>query len=286
MDDNIAYQAQLARLADAASFVVRSVGRWLRQQRESITEDRVEMKQPGDFVTEKDRVADARLREELLAILPGSGILSEEDKPIKGDGRWRWIVNPLDGTTNYLAGLPHWAVSVALEDRSGTRSSWGELVFGIIYLPVLDRLYLARKGHGAKCNGKLIHLGKPRLQRRSTISHWWPMSTGKTMTGFLQIIGNLHGRVGGIRNIGSPASELALVAHGEMDGFFATDTEPTDLAAGILLLQEAGGVIGDPWGHDPLDSGWIIAASEPIHELLRKEIREVFRTAPKKRDKS
>jgi fructose-1,6-bisphosphatase/inositol monophosphatase family enzyme len=94
MDDNIAYQAQLARLADAASFVVRSVGRRLRQQRQSITEDIVEMKQPGDFVTEKDREADARLREELLSILPGSGILSEEDKPVKGDGRWRWRIVP------------------------------------------------------------------------------------------------------------------------------------------------------------------------------------------------
>ncbi len=286
MDDRIAYQAQLARLADAASFVVRSVGRWLRQERESITEDVVEMKQPGDFVTDRDRMADKRLREELLSILPGSGVLSEEGKAIKGDGFWRWIVDPLDGTTNYLAGLPHWAVSVALEDRNGIRSGWGELVFGIVYLPILDRLYLARKGHGAKCNGKPIQLGKPRLQRRSTISHWWPMSTGKPMTGFLQIVDSLHGRVGGIRNVGSPASELALVAHGELDGFFATDMEPADLAAGILLMQETGGVVGDPWGRDPLDSGWIIAGSEPVHELLRKEIRDVFRSAPKKKDRS
>lgn len=285
MDDRVAYQAQLARLADAASFAVRSVGRWLRQQREKVTEEIVEMKQPGDFVSIMDRTADQKLRDELTSILPGAGILSEEDKPVKGDGQWRWIIDPLDGTTNYLAGLPYWAVSVALEDRSGVRSGWGELVFGVIYLPVLDRLYLTRKGHGAKCNGKVIELDKPRLLRRSTISHWWPMS-GKQMSGFQSVIGSLHGRVGGIRNLGSPAAELALVAHGELDGFFATDMETHDLAAGVLLVQEAGGVVGDPWGRDPLDSGWIIAGSEPIQELLRKELRAVFRTAPKKKDKS
>ena len=128
MDDRVAYQAQLARLADAASFAVRSVGRWLRQQRELLTEDIIEVKQPGDFVTAMDRTADAMLREELSSILPGCGFLSEEEKPVKGEGQWRWIIDPIDGTTNYLAGLPHWAVSVALEDRSGTRSGWGELV--------------------------------------------------------------------------------------------------------------------------------------------------------------
>jgi len=286
MDEAISYQAHLARVADAASFSVRSVGRWLRQERGRVKEDDIEMKQPGDFVSEMDREADRKLREDLFAILPGSGVMSEELRNVRGEGRWRWIVDPLDGTTNYLSGLPHWGVSVALEDRKETSGGWGEIVIGIVYLPVLDKLYLARKGLGAKVNGKKILSKKPRLQRRSTLSHWWPMSTGKPMQGFLDIVGSLHGRVGGIRNLGSPAAELCLVADNDLDGFFATDMEVYDLAAGILIVQESGGVVGDPWGHNPLDSGWIIAGNAQIHELLRKEIRDVFRTAPRKSNRS
>jgi myo-inositol-1(or 4)-monophosphatase len=173
-------------------------------------------------------------------------------------------------------------VTIALEDRQETGRGWGELVFGIIYMPVLDRLYLARKDLGAKCNGKPVEMGKPRLQRRSVISHWWPMSQGKVMQNVLEIVDSLHGRVGGIRNLGSPSCEMALVAHGELDGFFASDMEPHDLAAGSLLMREAGGVVADPWERDPLESGWVIAASEPIHELLVKEFKEVFKSAPKK----
>lgn len=286
MDESVAYQAQLARLADAASFAVRTVGRWLRQQRETLGEDEIETKAPGDFVSRLDRDADTMLREELTAILPGSGILSEEHKPVRGDGNWRWIIDPLDGTTNFLAGLPHWSVSVALEDRSQVSRGFGDIVFGIVFLPALDRLYIARKGLGAKCNGHPIEMGRPRLQRRSTISHWWPMSSGRVMQGILDVVQSLHGRVGGIRNIGSPSVEMCLVAHGELDGFFASDMEAFDLAAGKLILEEAGGIVKDAWGGDPLSSGWVLAANAPIHELLTKELKDVFRSAPKKSSRS
>ena len=111
--------AKIARLADAASSVVRRVGRWLRTERLRIAELEIEPKQHGDFVSRADRGADQMLRESLTAILPGSGVLSEEETELEGEGAWRWIVDPLDGSNNYLAGLPHWAVSVALEEIAG-----------------------------------------------------------------------------------------------------------------------------------------------------------------------
>jgi myo-inositol-1(or 4)-monophosphatase len=264
-----AEKARIARVADAASIVVRRVGRWLRFERENISEDNIETKQFGDYVTYADKTANKMLLDDLITLMPDSGIISEELAPVHGEGRWRWIVDPLDGTTNYLAGLPHWGISVALEDREGVVDGWGDLVLGIIYLPELDKMYLARQGNGAACNGKQIKVAN-RALKRSTFSHWWPMDRKETLVKFQNGVSKMLESVGAIRNIGSPAAELAMVAEGTLDGFWATDMDPWDLAAGILIVEEAGGVISDPWNTNPLDSGFPIAGNSKSAELIRK----------------
>jgi len=261
-------EAKLARVADAASSVVRRVGRWLRYERQNILSSEIENKNHGDFVSRADRTSDSMLREDLTTILPGSGVISEEDSPLKGITNYRWIVDPLDGTSNYLTGLPTWAVSVALEDRTGVVEGWGDIVLGVIYLPELDRMYTARQGAGVRLNGKLINVSDIKLGR-STVSHWWPMDNEKIMDDFCGMVKSLKPQVGAIRNLGCPAAELAMIAEGTLEGFWATDMEPWDLAAGILMVEEAGGVTSDPWSGNPLDSGFPIAGNREIVNLIR-----------------
>jgi len=268
--------AKAARLADATSMIVRRVGRWLRAERVRIAELEVDVKQHGDFVSRADRTADQMLRDDLTTILPGSDVLSEENKELAGEGEWRWIVDPLDGTSNYLAGLPYWGISVALEDVSERgRSAFGDLLLGLVYLPELDRMYIARAGSGASVNGHPIEVRERSLDRH-TYSHWWPMDSGQPLETFQEIVSKLHPKVGAIRNLGSPAAELCLVADGTLQGFFATDMEPWDLAAGILLVEEAGGFVADPWNGNPMESGFAIAGTRGAMDLLRRELGNRF----------
>lgn len=268
-------QARLARLVDATKMIVRRVGRWLRQEQSTVNILDVNEKQHGDFVSKADKTADNMLRESLLNLLPGSGIISEEGEPVYGEGRWRWIVDPLDGTSNYLMGLPYWGISVALEDRKGISSGLGDIVMAVIYLPELDQMYTARIENGAKLNGETIRVSERPLER-SMVSHWWPMDSEKTLAEFQAAVSKLHPEFGAIRNIGSPAAELCLVAEGTLQGFFARDMEIYDLAAGILIAEEAGAYTTDPWGGNPLESGVIIAginsAKKRLVEVLGEEI--------------
>lgn len=270
MEHRTDYRAKVARLADAAAMVIRRAGRWLRDEQVRIAELEIEEKQHGDYVSRADRTSDEMLREGLTGILPGSGVLSEEADELHGESDWRWIVDPLDGTTNYLSGLPLWGISIALENREGVEpGEWGDLHLGLIYLPALDKLYITRAGEGASCNGKPIEL-RPRSEHRATLSHWWPMDLNDPLVGFQEVVSELLPTVGAIRNLGSPAAELAMVAEGSLQAFFAMDMEPWDLAAGILLVEEAGGVTADPWNSNPLTTGFAIAGQESLVRRLRK----------------
>ncbi|MCB2199590.1 hypothetical protein KQI63_09310 [bacterium] len=269
-------RAKVARLADAAAMVVRRTGRWLRDEQVRIAELEIEEKQHGDYVSRADRTSDKMLREGLTGILPGSGVLSEEADELTGDSNWRWIVDPLDGTTNYLSGLPLWGISVALEDRTGVEpGEWGDLHLGLIYLPSLNKLYVTRAGEGATCNGRQIEV-RPRSEHRATLSHWWPMDLNDPLDAFQEVVSDLLPTVGAVRNLGSPAAELAMVAEGSLQGFFAMDMEPWDLAAGILLVEEAGGVTSDPWNRNPLTTGFPIAGQEALVKRLKAMLSERF----------
>jgi myo-inositol-1(or 4)-monophosphatase len=255
-------------------------GRALVRDFGEVEQLQVSRKGPADFVSNADTKAEKVLREELQRVRPNYGLLMEESgEEIGPDRDSRWIVDPLDGTTNFLHGIPHFAVSVALEQ-------YGELVAGVIYNPVHDELYFAEKGQGAyirathaksrrlRVSGRgrladsLIGTGIPFLGRGSTEDH----------ETFLRTQAAVMGATAGIRRIGVASLDLAFVASGRLDGFWEFGLSPWDIAAGIVLVREAGGYVTGIEGR-PIDlaDGDVLAANDQLHGPLRKLLAEALR---------
>ncbi|PKA41663.1 inositol monophosphatase [Rhizobium sullae] len=228
----------------------------------------VSVKGPGDFVSNADRKAEKIVRDELLKARPTYGFLGDESEEIKGtDGAHRWIVDPLDGTTNFLHGIPMFAVSIALERN-------GEIVAGVVFNPAMDELYTAERGGGAFLNDRRLRVGARRVLSDSVIGCGVPHLGRGNHGKFLVELRHVMGEVAGIRRLGSPALDLAYIAAGRFDGFWETGLAPWDMAAGILLIREAGGYATD-WngGTDILDTGAIVAGNEYIHKALIETVK-------------
>lgn len=223
----------------------------------------VSLKGPGDYVSQADRKAEKVVREELLKARPTYGFLGEESEEIKGtDGAHRWIVDPLDGTTNFLHGIPLFATSIALE-RSG------EIVAGVVYNPATDELYTAERGGGAFVNDRRLRVSARKHLSDSVIGCGVP-HLGRGQHGrFLVQLRHVMGEVGGIRRLGSASLDLAYVAAGRFDGFWEEYLSAWDVAAGTLLIKEAGGFVSDlKGGADFIEGGSIAAGNEHIHKAL------------------
>jgi myo-inositol-1(or 4)-monophosphatase len=225
----------------------------------------VSIKGPGDFVSAADRRAEQILREELSRARPGFAFLLEESGAIGGEETdHRWIVDPLDGTTNFLHAMPHFAISIALERR-------GELVAGVVYDPIKDEMFCAEKGAGAYLNDRRL-----RVSRRSELSSCligtgipvldWP---GRAK-GFLPQLERISDYVAGIRRLGTASLDLAYVASGRLDGFWEYGLKPWDMAAGIVLIREAGGLVGRLEGDDELldPPGTLVAGNPAVFAQL------------------
>lgn len=223
----------------------------------------VSLKGPGDYVSQADRRSEKVVREELLKARPTYGFLGEESEEIKGtDGAHRWIVDPLDGTTNFLHGIPLFAVSIGLERA-------GEIVAGVVYNPATDELFTAEKGGGAFVNDRRLRVSARRSLSDAVIGCGVP-HLGRGMHGrFLVQLRHVMGEVAGIRRFGSAALDLAYVSAGRLDGFWEEGLEPWDVAAGLILIREAGGFTSDlSGGADIFGSGTIAAGNEHIHKAL------------------
>lgn len=216
-------------------------------------------KGPGDFVSHADIKAERVLRTELLKTRPEYGFLGEEGTEIKGDGRNRWIVDPLDGTTNFLHGVPHFAISIGLERE-------GEITAGVIYQPISDELFWAEKGSGAFIDTPAAR------SRRLRVSGRKDPARALVGTGLLHIGKSGHAdyipklaavmeRTAGVRRWGAAALDLAFVAAGRFDAHFEFGLAPWDVAAGVLLVREAGGFVGDISGQPYVLGGPSILAS-------------------------
>ncbi len=230
-------------------------------------------KGPGDFVTAADIKAEQTLYELLLKARPGYGFLGEERGLIEGtDKSHRWIVDPIDGTTNFMHAMPHFAITVALERFAPDGSS--EIVAGVTYNPVMNEMFWAEKGKGCYLNDTRIRVSGRRDLSESLFATGLPF-IGKTGHG--QAIKDIHAvgqRVAGIRRLGSAALDFAWVACGRYDGYWERNLKPWDVAAGLLFVTEAGGVVTtiDPDG-DPRTGAQIIAANPELHTQLRKVLR-------------
>lgn len=246
---------------------VRKAARGLVRDFGEVEHLQVSVKGPGDFVSNADRNAERVLREELDRARPGYGFLMEESGEVAGDGTHRWIIDPLDGTTNFLHGIPHFAISVALE-RSG------EIVAGLVYNPIQDELYWAERGSGAFLNERRLRVSGRRSLGDALIGTGIPFRERGDHPVYLRTLAAIMSRTAGTRRAGAAALDLAYVAAGRLDGFWEYGLNPWDIAAGILLIREAGGFIEDLGGREnPMKTGNVLASNHhllgPLGRILR-----------------
>ena len=227
----------------------------------------VSVKGPGDFVSQADMRAERIVKEELLKARPTYGMLAEESEEIEGtDGAHRWIVDPLDGTTNFLHGIPQFAVSIGLERN-------GEIVAAVIFNPATDDLFTAERGGGAFHNDRRIRVGARKVMSDCVIACGVP-HLGRGQHGkFLVELRHVMNEVAGVRRMGAAALDLAYVAAGRFDGFWEDNLMPWDMAAGLLLIREAGGFVSDmKGGNDMFYQGSVVAGNEYIQKALLEVI--------------
>lgn len=243
-------------------------GAYLRSQfRKSGLE--VELKGKHDFVTAVDREAERRIREYLEAEHPDHEIMGEEGSPEKGDGAWRWVVDPLDGTTNFIHGIATFAVSIALEDPDG-------LAAGVIYDPIADELFAAHRGGGARLNGRAIEVATA-AEGSALVATGFPFRELSRLGPYLKVFEALVRSTAGIRRAGSAAIDLAYTACGRYDGFWEVGLSRWDVAAGVLIVREAGGTVTDVVGGDSmLDCGDVVAAGAELHARILEQTRAHF----------
>ncbi|PZR01078.1 MAG: inositol monophosphatase [Cereibacter sphaeroides] len=246
----------------------RKAGRSLVKDFREVENLQVSSKGPGDFVSKADREAERIIKEELLGGRPTYGWLGEETGVGEGeDPTRRWIVDPLDGTTNFLHGLPHWAVSIALEHK-------GEIVAGVVFDAAKDEMFVAEKGAGAWLNDTRIRVSGRRQMIESIFATGVPFGGKGTLPATLQDMARLMPTCAGVRRWGAAALDLAYVAAGRYDGYWERGINAWDVGAGIVLVREAGGFVsGIREDQDPLTSGSMICGNAALFEEFRKIIR-------------
>ncbi len=246
----------------------RRAGRSLSKDFREVEQLQVGIKGPGDFVTRADIAAQKILRDDLMGTRPNYGFLGEEEVEVAGtDPTRRWIVDPLDGTTNYLHGMPHWAVSVALEHK-------GEVIAGVIHDPVKDETFVAEKGLGAYLNEKRIRVSGRRRMIESVFATGLPFGGRRELPATLKDLARLLPVTAGVRRWGAASLDLAYVAAGRYEGFWERGLQPWDIAAGIVIAREAGALVEplEP-GADMLSGGAVIACAEPLFDEFARVIR-------------
>jgi len=243
----------------------RKAGRTLKRDFGEVEHLQVSLKGPANFVTAADRRAEEILYQELTKARPGYGFVGEEGGRREGADRTHtWIVDPLDGTSNFLHGIPQFAISIALE-REGT------IVAGVTYNPANDELFTAERGKGAFLDGHRLRVAGRRRLVEAVIACGLPHHGKGDLALFRAEFAAIQDKIAGLRRFGAAALDLAWVAAGRLDGYWERDISPWDMAAGLLLVREAGGFVTDLEGGDAmLAKGNILAGNETMHrELLR-----------------
>lgn len=246
--------------------------RSLRRDFGEVENLQISTKGPGDFVSAADRRAEEIIFENLKRDKPEYGFLMEENGAVEGSNPdYRWIIDPLDGTTNFLHGIPHWCISIALEHK-------GEIIAGIIHDPVKDEMFIAEKGQGAFVNGRrrLRVSGRNELMM-STVATGAPRRAKGDREQFIKEYNAVLTVSPGLRRFGAAALDMAYVAAGRYEGFWERKLNPWDIAAGIIIVKEAGGFICDLDNEsaNPLNTGNILAANTHIYQDLKNVLKTV-----------
>ena len=242
----------------------------LRRDFGEVEQLQVSKKGPADFVSLADKRAETTLIEELKNARPDWGILSEEAGEIEGDPtKPRWIIDPLDGTSNFLHGIPHFAISIAVEERLPGGAS--QISHGLVYQPLTDESFWAEKGRGAWLQDRRLRVSGRRYLDEALIGTGLPHSGRGDVGTWAQIYAAIGPEVSGIRRYGAASLDFAWVAAGRFDGFWEDDLDIWDSAAGILLVKEAGGYVSDYRGQDRMfDRREYLAANGELHSTLHQ----------------
>lgn len=260
--------ARTSALISLMMEAARKAGRGLARDFGEVENLQVSKKGPADYVSAADRRAEETIFKTLSEARPGYGFLMEERGEVEGsDKSHRWIVDPLDGTLNFLHAIPHFAVSIALERE-------GILVAGIVYDIVQDEMYWAEKGKGAHLNDRRIRVSARSRLEESVIGTGIPFAGKPGHAQFLKELFEISPRVAGVRRIGAASLDLAYVASGRFEAFWERGLQPWDIAAGMLLVREAGGFLRDiDTGGDPLFTGKMAAGNELALRALIQRLK-------------
>jgi len=255
----------------------RKAGPRLRRDFGEVQQLQVSRKGPADFVSQADERAEQTLYEELKKARPDWGFLGEEGGAREGDpNKPRWIVDPLDGTTNFLHGIPHFAISIAVEEPKPNGK--GEITQGLVYQPVTDESFWAEKGRGAWLHDRRLRVSARRDLPDALIATGIPFLGHGDFQEWDRIFFAIAPEVAGIRRFGSAALDLAWVAAGRFDGFWESDLSPWDAAAGMLLVKEAGGFVTDFRGGDQaMERREFLAGNDVLHSKLHKLLAGALR---------
>jgi myo-inositol-1(or 4)-monophosphatase len=246
----------------AGDLILKNLGR--------ISKDDVNIKQASDFVTRVDRESEQLIIDTIKQKFPKHLFLAEESVKDLETGEYRWIIDPLDGTTNFIHGYPVFSVSIALEYKE-------EIILGTIFDPLRDEIFTAEKGKGAFLNGQPVNVSTISELENSLITTGFPFRRKNFIDNYLKLFKNIFHKVSDIRRAGSAALDLAYLACGRCDAFFEIGLSIWDVAAGSILIKEAGGIITDfDGGSDYLTTGNIVAGTPALHGGILNEVKGVF----------
>lgn len=260
----------LENLCQDVCTLTKEVGSFIRNERKKFSTDHIEIKGKNDFVSYVDKKSEAILVEKLSLFLPSSGFIAEEGTSTKKGDIYNWIIDPLDGTTNFIHGVPCYSISIALIKEE-------KLVLGVIYEINLDECFYAWENSKAYMNGKEINVSKTKQLSDSLLATGFPYYDYDRMNEYLELLKYFMRNTHGLRRLGSAATDLAYVACGRFDGFYEYSLQPWDVAAGAFIVQQAGGKVTDFNGNDNYIFGKeIVAGNTPIFTEFLDVIKKHF----------
>ena len=257
-------------MLNIATGAARDAGNIILRNIDKLDRIKVEVKAQNDFVTQVDRKAEEVIIEALHKAYPDHGILGEETGTFNENSEYKWIIDPLDGTTNFLHGFPQYAVSIGLQHK-------GRMEVAVVFDPIKNELFTAARGEGAQLNGKRIRATEHKGIKGSLLGTGFPFKHPQHLDTFVETFKAVHPQAAGIRRAGSAALDLAYVAAGRLDGFWEIGLSPWDMAAGVLLVREAGGIVTDFSGDgNYLQTGNVVAAANKVFPALFEAIKPHF----------
>ncbi len=257
----------LESITEKVVLVAVETGAFIRQERARFSYDSVEFKGDSNLVSYVDKESEKQITEGLQRILPEAGFITEEETTAQGQKEFTWIIDPLDGTTNFVHGIPNYCVSIGLMHN-------GKIVSGVVYEVANDECFYAWKGGGAYLNKKSIQVSNARSFSDCVLATGFPYYEFEQLDEYLRILNQLMKDTQGLRRMGSAAADMAYVACGRYGGYFEYNLNSYDIAAGVILVQEAGGTVTDFKGGDDFIFGREMVSGGEVHPLLLAVIQE------------